>query len=75
MDTNIVVDNDMGLDPVIYTAVAILSGCPTAGAASLMCQMAGKDTSMAARLVTLTTILSVVTLPIVSALAKTLAGA
>lgn len=62
------------LDPVIYAAVVILSGCPTAGAASLMCQMAGRDTSMAARLVTLTTILSVVTLPVVSALARTLAG-
>lgn len=62
------------LDPVIYTAVVILSGCPVAGASSLMCQMAGKDTSMAARLVTLTTILSIVTLPVVSALAKTLAG-
>lgn len=63
-----------GLDPVIYTAVVILSGCPSAGASSLMCQMAGKDAGYAARLVTFTTILSVVTLPVVSALAKLLAG-
>lgn len=62
------------LDPVIYTAVVILSGCPAAGASSLMCQMAGKDAAYAARLVTFTTILSVVTLPVVSALAKLLAG-
>ena len=62
------------LDPVIYTAVVILSACPTAGATSLMCQMAGKDTSLAARLVTLSTILSIVTLPIVASVAKALAG-
>lgn len=64
----------LGLDPVIYTAVVILSACPTAGASSLMCQMAGKDTSLAARLVTLTTILSIITLPAMSALAKAIAG-
>lgn len=64
----------LGLDPTIYTAVVILSACPTAGASSLMCQMAGKDTSMAARLVTLTTILSIITLPAMSALAKAIAG-
>ncbi len=62
------------LDPVVYTAVVILAGCPTAGATSLMCQMTGRDTSMAARLVTLTTIFSVVTLPVMAALAKMLAG-
>ena len=64
----------LGLDPVIYTAVVILSGCPSAGASSIMCQMAGKDASYAARLVTLTTILSVITLPVVSSAAKLLAG-
>lgn len=62
------------LDPVIYTAVVILSGCPAAGASSLMCQMAGKDASYAARLVTLTTMISVITLPVVSAAAKLLSG-
>lgn len=64
----------LGLDPVIYTAVVILSGCPAAGASSLMCQMAGKDSAYAARLVTFTTIFSIVTLPVVSAAAKLLAG-
>ncbi len=64
----------LGLDPMIYTAVVILSGCPAAGASSLMCQMTGKDASYAARLVTLTTMISVITLPVVSAAAKLLAG-
>lgn len=63
-----------GLDPVIYTAVVILAACPTAGATSLLCQMAGKDTSLGARLVTLTTILSVVTLPLAAFAAGLLAG-
>ena len=63
-----------GLDPMIYTAVVILSGCPAAGASSLMCQMAGRDAAYAARLVTFTTIFSIVTLPVVSAVAKLLAG-
>lgn len=63
-----------GLDPVIYTATIILAGCPTAGASSLMCQMAGKDPSYAARLVTFTTVCSILTLPVVAAAAKLLAG-
>ena len=58
------------LDPVIYVAVVILAGCPVAGATSLMCQIAGKDTSYGAKLVTFSTILSVVTLPVVAAVAK-----
>lgn len=62
------------LDPNIFTAVVILSACPTAGATSLMCQLAGKDTSLAARLVTLTTILSVITLPVVSFVSKLITG-
>jgi len=63
-----------GLDPTIYTAVIILAGCPTAGASSLMSQMAGKDPSYAARLVTFTTVFSILTLPVVAAAAKLLAG-
>lgn len=58
------------LDPVTYVAVVILAGCPVAGATSLMCQIAGKDTSYGAKLVTFSTILSVVTLPVVAAVAK-----
>ncbi len=59
-----------GLDPVLFVAVVILAGCPTAGATSLMCQTMGKDPSLAARLVTFSTILSVITLPIMAAIAQ-----
>lgn len=54
----------LGLDPVTYTAIAILAGCPVAGATSLFCQINGKDPSLAARLVTITTLLCIVTLPL-----------
>jgi len=61
------------IDPVIYIAVVILAGCPVAGATSLMCQIAGRDTSYGAKLVTFSTILSVITLPLVAAAAKFMA--
>lgn len=61
------------IDPVIYVAVVILAGCPVAGATSLMCQIAGRDASYGAKLVTFSTILSVVTLPVVAAVAKVMA--
>ena len=63
-----------GLDPTVFVAVVILAGCPTAGATSLMCQTMGKDTSLAARLVTLSTIFSIVALPVVAAVAGVLAN-
>ena len=62
-----------GLDPIVLIAVAILAGCPTAGATSLMCETMGKDSSLGARMVTLSTIFSVITLPVVAALARLLA--
>lgn len=62
-----------GLDPIVLIAVAILAGCPTAGATSLMCETMGKDSSLGARMVTLSTIFSVITLPMVAALARLLA--
>lgn len=62
------------LDPVIFTAVTILAACPTAGATSLFCQLSGKDPSLAARLVTVSTLLSIITLPLVSAVAGVLSG-
>lgn len=59
-----------GVDQVTYMAAAILAGCPVAGATSLFCQMTGKDTSLAARLVTLSTLLCIVSLPLVALMAK-----
>ena len=62
------------LDPVAFTALVILSACPTAGATSLFSQSMGGDTDLAARQITLSTLLCVVTLPLMAVLAQTLAG-
>ena len=62
------------LDPVIYTAMVILSGCPTAGVTSLFSQNMGKDVGLAARQITLSTLLCIVTLPLAAVLAQLLAS-
>lgn len=54
------------LDGMIVTTLVILSGCPTAGASSLFCQMLGRDSSLAAQQVTLSTLLCIITLPLVT---------
>ena len=59
-------------DPVIYVAAVILAGCPTAGATSLFAQSMGKDAALAAQQVTLSTLLCVVTLPVMASLAQLL---
>ena len=63
-----------GLDEVTYMAIVILAGCPVAGATALFCQLNGKDPSLAARMVTLSTILCIITLPLVSTAARLLMG-
>lgn len=62
------------LEPMIYMVVVILSGCPVAGATSLFSQMNGRDPSLAARTVTLSTIFCIVTLPLVTMAARLLSG-
>ena len=62
------------LDPVIYTALVILSGCPTAGVTSLFSQNMGRDAGLAARQITLSTLLCIVTLPLAAVLAQFLAA-
>ena len=59
---------------VAALALAILSGCPVAGATSLFSQTMGKDTGLAARLVSLSTLLSILTLPLVAVVAGQVAG-
>ena len=59
-------------DPVIYVAAVILAGCPTAGATSLFAQSMDKDAALAAQQVTLSTLLCVVTLPVMASLAQLL---
>lgn len=60
------------LDPLIFTALVILAACPTAGSTSLFCQSLGKDTSIAALQITLSTLLCIVTLPMTTLLAQLL---
>lgn len=62
------------LDWTVYVAMVILTGCPTAGICSLFAQSMGKDTAMAARQVTLSTLLCIFTLPPVAVLAQMLAA-
>lgn len=60
------------LDSVMYMAVVILSACPVAGITSLFSQLNGKNTSLAARLVTVTTVFCIITLPLMCAMARML---
>ena len=62
------------LDWMVYVAAVILSGCPTAGATSLFAQGMGKDAAFAARQVTLSTLLCIVTLPLAAVAAQLLAA-
>lgn len=61
------------LDPMVYVASVILAGCPTAGATSLFAQSMGRDSAVAAQQVTLSTLLCIVTLPVMASLAQLLA--
>lgn len=62
------------LDRVVYVTVVILSGCPTAGINSLFAQSMGRDAGLAARQLTLSTLLCILTLPLAALLARALAG-
>ena len=55
-----------------FLALVILSGCPVAGVTSMFSQMFDRDTSCAAQLVTLSTLLSLLTLPLLTSFAQTL---
>lgn len=61
------------LDPAVFVAEVILAGCPTAGVASLFAQSMGKDGVFGARQVTLSTLLCIITLPLMAVLAQMLA--
>lgn len=62
------------LDPLLYCTMVILSGAPSAGLTSMFAQRFGQDTAAAAQLVSLSTLLSVVTLPLVAVLAQQLSA-
>ena len=62
------------LEPVSYCACVVMAACPTAGTTSMFAQMFRRDVETAARMVTLSTLLSVITLPIFAVLARHIAG-
>lgn len=62
------------LEPLSYCACVVLAACPTAGTTSMFAQMFKRDVETAAQMVTLSTLLSVITLPVFAVLARQLAG-
>lgn len=61
------------LDPVFYIVTVILGGTPSAGLTSILSEQYGRDVEHAAQLVSLSTLLSIFSLPAVTVLAETLA--
>ena len=57
-----------------FLAAVILAGCPVAGITSLFAQKLGKDAPLAAKLVPLSTLLCILTLPVVTLAARALCG-
>ena len=62
------------LDPTMYTTLVILAAVPTAGLTAMFAQRFDRCPGAAAQLVTLSTLLCVLTLPLFAALARALAG-
>lgn len=61
------------IDPTFYTAIAILAGAPVAGFTSLFAELYDREVERSAQLVSLSTLLSVLTLPLVAVMAEMLA--
>lgn len=62
------------MEPLSYCACVVLAACPTAGTTSMFAQIFKRDVETAAQMVTLSTLLSIVTLPVFAVLARQLAG-
>lgn len=62
------------LPPMLYCSCVIMCAVPTAGATGMLAQRFGRDTAVAAQLVTLSTLLSVLTLPLMAVAAQHLSG-
>ena len=55
-----------GLNEAAYTTTVILAGCPTAGITGIFAQSFDRDAPATAQLITLSTLLSILTLPLVT---------
>lgn len=64
----------LGLSSEAYCTLVILSACPTAGVTGIFAQNFRRDTAAAAQQITLSTLLSIATLPVLALLARTLCG-
>ncbi len=62
------------LSAMAYCAVVVLSACPTAGMTSMFAQMYHRDEATAAQMVSLSTLLSLITLPVFAVLARSISG-
>jgi predicted permease len=62
----------LGLPPLVYCVTVILAAAPSAGITSMFAQRFSRDTRLASGAVSVTTLLSIVTLPIFAALARVL---
>lgn len=62
------------LEPLSYCACVVLAACPTAGVTAMFAQMFRRDEETAAQMVTLSTLLSIITLPVFAVLARQISG-
>lgn len=62
------------LEPLAYCACVVLSACPTAGITGIFAELFHRDTAVGARMVTLSTLLSMLTLPVFAVLSKQISG-
>lgn len=60
------------LTPLLYCTCVVLAAAPVAGTTGIFAQRFGRDTSTAAQFITLSTLLSIVTLPLFAVLAQAL---
>lgn len=61
-------------DHLLYVAAVILSGAPTAGVTSMFAERFDKSPERTAQLVSLSTLLSIFTLPVIAVMAETIAA-
>lgn len=62
------------MPPLTYCACVVLAGCPTAGATAMFAQMFHRDEETASQAVSVSTLLSILTLPVFAVLARTVSG-
>ncbi|NCB63787.1 MAG: AEC family transporter [Clostridia bacterium] len=62
------------LDPMLYCSLIVMCAVPVAGATGMLAQRFGRDTALAAEMVSFSTLLSVITLPLMTVAAQAISG-